>query len=397
MNLAKKEAVEASATKQNFLSRMSHEIRTPLNAVIGFVNILIDEKPRLDQLPYLHHLKSSGKYLMHLINNLLDFSRLEAGKLETQEEPFNLKILLEEVVDSFRLINTKEEVEIQLDYQANELNQMLIGSGFRLNQILYNLMSNAFKFTQKGQIVLHTTLLKSEVSEQDAQIKFEVEDTGIGIPQDKQRKIFESFTQADSSIPQTFGGSGLGLSIVRDLLKLLDSKIEVKSEKNKGSNFSFILNFKLGEELNANNSLVTSTTSKVIEEKFEGLKVLIVEDNLFNQKIAAKILENKNMVITSTSNGQEALEKFKEETFDLILMDLHMPVMNGEEAVKQIRLLENNQTRTPIILLSATTLDPFISNVRHMDVEYYVEKPFSPEVLYEAIGKCLTPTPAVEV
>ncbi|MEN0049982.1 MAG: ATP-binding protein [Bacteroidota bacterium] len=389
LTTAKQEALEASATKQNFLSRMSHEIRTPLNAVIGFVTILIDEKPRLDQLPYLHHLKSSGQYLMHLINNLLDFSRLEAGKLEIKAEPFNLKILLEEVVDSFRLINTKEEVEIQLDYRAEELNQMLIGSSFRLNQILYNLMSNAFKFTHKGQVVLRATLLTLETSKQDTQIKFEVEDTGIGIPQDKQRKIFESFTQADSSIPQTFGGSGLGLSIVKDLLRLLGSKIQVESQENKGSNFSFILGFKLGENLQNNNSSSTFTKPTVVDNKFEGLKVLLAEDNLFNQKIAIKILENKGMVVTSAANGQEALERFQEETFDLVLMDLHMPVMNGEESVKQIRLLEKDQSRIPIILLSATTLDPFISNVRHMDVEYYIEKPFSPEVLYEAIGNCL--------
>jgi len=389
LTIAKKKALEASATKQNFLSRMSHEIRTPLNAIIGFVNILIHEKPSLNQLPYLHHLKSSGKYLIYLINNLLDLSRLEAGKLELEDQAFNLKQLLEETIDSFRLINTNEKVEIALDYQVKALNQMLIGSGFRLNQIIYNLMSNALKFTQKGKVVLRATLLQLEESEECAQIRFEVEDTGVGIPQDKQRKIFESFTQADSSIAQDFGGSGLGLSIVKDLLELLDSEIQVVSEENKGSNFSFVLEFKLGENIYTKSESSASIQPRVVEAEFTGLKVLIAEDNLFNQKIAVKILENKGMITTSSSNGKEALEAFKAQKFDLILMDLHMPLMDGEEAVKHIRKLEDHQERTPIIILSATTLDPFASGVHAMDVEYYIEKPFSPEVLFEAIGNCL--------
>jgi len=258
-------------------------------------------------------------------------------------------------------------------------------------------MNNALKFTTKGQVVLRATFVKLDQSKQQAQLRFEVEDTGIGIPQDKQRTIFESFTQADSSISQHFGGSGLGLSIVKNLLQLLNSEIQVKSEENKGSTFSFVLNFKLGENLSTKEKLLESIPPKSAEKEFAGLKVLIAEDNLFNEKIAIKILENQGIVVTSSSNGQEALEAFKAQKFDLILMDLHMPVMDGEEAVKEIRQLEGDQMRTPIIVLSATTLDPFVSGVHAMDVEYYIEKPFSPEVLFESIGNCLNVGQTVEI
>ncbi|MEM9848775.1 MAG: ATP-binding protein [Bacteroidota bacterium] len=388
LEITKQEALEASAAKQDFLSRMSHEIRTPMNAVIGFSNILLDEKPRLDQLPYLHHLKSAGQYMMNLVNNLLDYSKLEAGKLRTEEVPFNLYDLLKEVVDTFKIINTNDELAIHLHFEEKGLNRTVLGASFRLNQVLYNLMSNAVKFTPKGVVKLSAEVLAIDQVKDEAMVYFEVKDSGIGIPETQQAHIFESFSQADSSTSRNYGGTGLGLSIVSDLLRLMNSEIQLKSKVGEGSSFHFQMAFPLGEPLSAFTAN-TSAEASIVHYKFGGLKILLAEDNLFNQKIASKILENKDMEVTTAINGLEALNAMENQDFDLVLMDLHMPVMDGYEAVEKIRQLAAPKKNIPIILLSATTLDPFINKIRNIDVEYYIEKPFSPEVLYEAIAKCM--------
>lgn len=378
---ARQEAEEASRIKQEFLATMSHEIRTPMNAVIGFTDILLEESPKEEQIPMLKNLKTSGKHLMNLINDILDLSKLEAQKIELERIPFDLKALLQELITIFQITKEKEELELFLEWQGTELPRYVIGDSVRLTQILSNLISNAIKFTSKGKVILRIIVKEGEGNQQH--LRFEIEDTGIGIPKEKQALIFDNFSQVSSSTTREFGGTGLGLAITRQLLELQGSYIELESELGKGSIFGFDLNLELG------GLLLSEKVKNQFDYKTNRLddtRILLVEDNIFNQKIAEKILTKLGATVHIAEDGIAAIEKVKEESYDLILMDIYMPRLNGFEAIIQIRTLPIN---TPIIALTAEVTNQTIQKLKDMNVPY-ISKPFQPKKLYETIKSELT-------
>ncbi|MEL6718621.1 MAG: ATP-binding protein, partial [Bacteroidota bacterium] len=379
LKLANEKVIESSKVKQEFLSTMSHEIRTPLNVVIGFTELLATEEPRKDQLEYVNGLKASSQHLLELINNVLDFSKIEAKKLELEHIPFDLREQLQSIISTYQLSNTNDQLSIELHSDLN-LNKLIIGDPTRLYQILSNLLSNAVKFTTEGLIRLEVTTL--EQLEEEVRLQFVVSDTGIGIPESKQQLIFEDFIQGSNATTREFGGSGLGLSICQQLLKLMGGHIELESELGKGSKFKFNLTFPLSQ-LQSKTNLVNPTINAK-EEPLKNQKILLAEDNLLNQKIALTILQKHGATVTIANNGKEALELVQQQDFDLVLMDLHMPVMDGFEAIDRIKKLPYPKKDTHIIVLTATASDDELN----YPIEF-IQKPFNIDQLISVIKQNL--------
>lgn len=375
---ARDRAEQAMRAKSEFLSTMSHEIRTPLNAVIGFTQLLMDEKPREDQEDHLQTLKFSAENLLHLINDILDYSKIEAGKVELEHTPFEIRRLLNGIRQSLFL--KVEEKGIRFHLLVDEaLPQFLVGDPVRLGQVISNLASNAVKFTQKGSVTLQ--VLIEEQNEQGYYLKFSVKDTGIGIDINSQEIIFESFAQASNSTTRQFGGTGLGLAISKRLVEIHGSRLELESELGKGSEFFFRINMPAGVGEEA--SLPQPNKPKA--EDLSQLRLLIAEDNPVNVKILVKFLEKWNITrIEVAPNGKQAVEMALSKPFDLILMDLHMPVMNGIEATQIIR---SQDKETPIIALTADALPEAQIRVFEIGMDDFVTKPFNPNILYERIQR----------
>jgi len=381
-NISKKNAEVVAKTKTDFLSTMSHEIRTPLNSVIGVTHLLMQNNPREDQLELIKALKFSGTNLVSLINDILDFSKMEAGKLELETVVFNV----EEVVDNLGLILEFEAEKKGIKFFRNigkDVPQYLKGDPTRITQILNNLLSNALKFTDKGSVSLNMNLV--EKSGDIATISFEVKDTGIGIPPDRLQKIFDSFSQAEQSTTRKFGGTGLGLAIVKNLIALHHSEIVVTSTPGMGSSFKFTLDMQIveGEELgkfengNSFNSL-------------SGTRILLVDDNDMNIMIAEQFLKNWDIEVVSCTNGEQAVEKALNESFDLILMDIHMPIMDGYEATENIRAQgQEPYLSIPIIALSASISGGTREKMMEHKMTDFVPKPFDPQQLYDTIVRHL--------
>jgi PAS domain S-box-containing protein len=379
---AKLIAEEASKIKADFLSTMSHEIRTPMNAVIGLTYILLQEIDTPEQKETLNTLKFSAENLMVLINDILDFSKIEAGKITFEETDFNPFELLKSIFNTF--ISKTEEKQLAFTYNFQpEIPLNLLGDPVRLAQILNNLVSNAVKFTDSGSVQINAKLLASQADY--AVIQFEVLDTGIGISDDQIYKIFESFTQASSDITRKFGGTGLGLAISRKLIEMQGGKLEVESTIGKGSRFFFYIRYKMG---NPDNISLTNTLFSGHFESFNNLKVLVVEDNSVNQLVARKFLEKWNIIYTIVDNGKKAIEAVQKQDFDLILMDLQMPVLDGYEASKVIRSLTGEKyQKIPIIALTASVLDDVQIKVKSSGMDDLILKPFNPGELYSKIRK----------
>ncbi|MEM8527687.1 MAG: ATP-binding protein [Bacteroidota bacterium] len=379
---ANEEVIKSSKVKQEFLSTMSHEIRTPLNAVIGFTELLATERPRSDQMEYVSGLKASSQHLLELINNVLDFSKIEAKKVELEHIPFDLEKQLKSVVHTYRISNTNKDLDIQLKSDL-DLNQLVIGDSTRLYQVLSNLLSNSVKFTKKGVIVLEVKTL--EKNTKATQLQFVVSDTGIGIPEDKRQLIFEDFIQGSNATTREFGGSGLGLPICQQLVSLMGGEIQLESEVGKGSQFKFDLSFPIAQMKRVNN---ISTKSNITQEQpLKGCKILLVEDNLLNQKIALAVLQRNGAEVIVANNGKEAVQAVYQQDLDLILMDLHMPVMDGFEAIEIIRNLPYPKNETQIIVLTATASD--------VELKYpleFVQKPFHIEQLIAVVKRKVATT-----
>jgi len=371
---AKNEAVKHSNMKNNFMSAMSHELKTPLNAVIALSHNLLEEKPRPEQKEDLKTLLFSANNLLSLLNDILDFTIIESGKVKIKKQKFALDQLLENTlrITKKQLQNKPINIDLQLD---SAIPLQLIGDKDRLLQILDKLLKNAIKFTPKGTIAIATRLKSS--TKKTATIQFEIKDTGIGIAPEKLGLIFQTFTQADASLNRTYGGTGLGLTIVQKLLEQLDSTIQVESTVGKGSNFFFTLSF----ERQATPTIQEKPTLISPKEALIGKQILLVEDNKINQLVAKKFLKKWKTKIDVADNGQIAVDKVKAKDYDIILMDLEMPVMDGFEATKRIRLLPNGKL-VPIIAVTASSLVNLQEKLEAYQFTDLVLKPFEPNALY---------------
>nr|WP_121270626.1 PAS domain S-box protein [Pedobacter schmidteae] len=378
---AKEQALQLSEAKEMFLSVMSHEIRTPLNAVIGMTHLLMDNDPKLSQVEDLNILKFSGENLLNIINDILDFTKIETGNLKLEPMPFSMKALATDIITSLSVNAAKKENKLRLDYDE-AIPELVSGDKTRLYQILMNLLGNAIKFTDHGEVVLRLKLVF--VHQDSTEIHFEVMDNGIGIPKDKLSYIFETFTQAKTDISRKYGGTGLGLAITKKLLQLYHADIHVNSIEGEGTCFSFTLN--LGKAVAETSSLPQFPQFVT----FAGKKVLVVDDNEINVLIAKRILGKFGLDIDAAFNGEEAIEKVQANSYDLIFMDIKMPGIDGFETTRQIRRMSGDYFRTiPIIALTASTLHNEYSKFKASGMNGHILKPFKPEEIRSLLSSYL--------
>ncbi len=379
--LARQKAEDAAQSKQLFMSTMSHEIRTPLNEVIGITNLLLQGNPREDQMDYIKTLKFSGNHLLTLVNDVLDYNKMESGKIIFEQTQFNLSDFLNEIMRTYSFRSKAKDLSFDIK-KADDLPIEVIGDPIRLNQILFNLLSNALKFTSHGSIQVIVKELNRTSNQ--SKIEFTVTDTGIGIPKDKHSFIFESFTQASSDTTRHFGGTGLGLAICKKLIVMQGGTITIESEPQKGSTFRFVLSFGISDK--TIQSLAVDVPENYIG--LEGKKILVAEDNKINFFVANKFLIGWGISVAHAENGQIALDFLEKEDFDLILMDLQMPVMDGIEATRIIRNSDNPQIKNiPIVALTAAIMSESHDKIQDLNINDYVLKPFKPHDLFERILK----------
>ncbi len=373
LEITSSELEKSARAKSEFLATMSHEIRTPMNAILGMTHMLKEDGPREDQLESINILDFSGKTLLALIDDILDFSKIEAGKIEFENIEFDLKELVSTIIETFKITANNKGVELYAEI-GEDVPGKLMGDPARLTQILNNLVSNALKFTEKGEVSLIVHAVREEG--ETIELEFIVKDTGIGIEEDRLDNIFESFTQANKQTKRLFGGTGLGLSISKQLTELQGGTISAQSELDKGSTFKVTLAFERGtSDENADAGIVTDSE----ESNLNGLKILLAEDNLVNQKVMNRFLERWDIELTIVENGKEAVEEVKKQTFDIVLMDLQMPEMDGYEAAAEIRKMDDPHKRNmPIIALTAAALKEVRGHVFAAGMNAYITKPFNP-------------------
>lgn len=370
---------QANKAKNEFLSMISHEIRTPLNAVIGLSNVLLMEQFLPNQFENLTALKYSGEHLLLLINDVLDFNKIESNTVEFEDYKFDLNEFLRNIKYHFKLLAKEKDLDFRIEKEIKVPN-ILIGDKLKLSQIIKNLLSNAFKFTEKGSVVLYVEYLGSSTDKHS--ISFKVSDTGIGIPLDKHEYIFKKFTQARKNTTRLYGGTGLGLAISKKLLNLQGSELQLVSEPNKGSTFWFNLDFKI-----ANSAIDCLDTKAAPAGAPLKLKVLVAEDNDINTLVLKKMLDKWNVEYTMTKNGKELIKVYNKEDFDLILMDLQMPVMDGYQATATIRGMSKiEKAMIPIIALSAFSQEEVKEEAKAYKMDGYMTKPFNPNELYELLS-----------
>ena len=376
---AKRKAEEASLAKAQFLSTMSHEIRTPMNAVIGLTNLLLDDHPRKNQLENLQALKFSGENLLVLINDILDLSKIEAGKIELEASEYSLRKLISSIQHTLGLNASEKGIYFRCSVNG-EIPEVLVGDSTRLSQILNNLVSNAIKFTLTGGVELLAKLVAK--TESEATLHFSVSDTGIGIPADKLPAIFDNFSQASADTTRKFGGTGLGLAITKKLLEMQGSAIRVESTVNQGSVFSFTLTVRL--------PTASQLPTKVAPQKsqplsgLQGVRVLVAEDNQMNVVVIQQFLKKWGVTFDIVGNGQLAVEQVQQKVYDLVLMDLQMPVMDGFTAATHLKA---SHPQLPIIALTASAMLEVKDQVYAVGMDDFVPKPFVPGELYHTIEK----------
>jgi two-component system CheB/CheR fusion protein len=371
----KEKAESALASKQQFLSNMSHEIRTPMNAIIGFTKVLLKTELSEKQKEYLHAIKSSGNTLIVLINDILDLAKVNAGKMKFTHAPFSISASLNTILQLFEAKIEESNLELVKEFDSR-IPKILLGDSVRLHQILINLISNAIKFTANGKIIVSVNLLNEE--EEKVTLEIKVTDTGIGIPQNKIKDIFENFEQATDITSNLYGGTGLGLAIVKQLVEKQGGTISVKSKVDEGSTFSFTLSFE-----KTNDEVVLESGIKEVEAEFQPIKVLVVEDVKLNQLLMRTILDDFKFAWDIADNGKIAIEKLQTNAYDIILMDLQMPIMNGFEATEHIRNKMNLQI--PIIALTADVTTTDLEKCKAVGMNDYISKPLDEKLLYSKI------------
>lgn len=385
---AKEQADAANNAKSKFLASMSHEIRTPLNAILGFTEIILSSTSLTkEQTEYLEFVKSSGLSLTKILNDILDLSNIGEGKLILERTDFNFKESITSAIAPYQLMAEEKGQKLEVVFDPSVPLSNIIGDAARINQVLVNLLNNAIKFTTEGRITVIFDVLKENGSINGYfYIRGRVSDTGMGVPLEKQKDIFESFVQADSSITRKFGGSGLGLSIVKQLVELMGGEVGLKSPvaNDKGSEFTFTFKTQLAqapEKVSVN----YNTNSNSFKFK-KSASVLVVEDNLMNQLITAKALRDMGAVVSIADDGAKAVEMAQEQIFDVIVMDLHMPVMDGYMATQELRKLNYNN---PIIALSANAYKEDVDKCFEVGMDGHVAKPVTREGLFHMLSKWL--------
>lgn len=372
---AQEKAEMAAEAKSQFLSTISHEIRTPLNAVIGFSNLLLRENPDTQNHEYLQNIQTSANHLLSLVNNVLDISKIESGKIEFEKREFDLEKLLKENISMLSLRAEEKNISLLIT-KTPYIDSYLIGDPFRLTQILNNLLGNAVKFTDVGSVEL--SVERHSENNKEIHLKFFVKDTGPGISPNKQETIFESFTQANIETTRKYGGTGLGLSISKQLINLQGGKIAVESTLGNGASFFFTLHFQKGKKLIS----LETISATVPSDSLLGLNILVAEDNIFNTKVLTRFLELWQAEYEVAENGEMVLDLLQKNNFDLILMDLHMPQMDGYEATRIIREAGNN-----IYIMALTASANFNSNdeIKTKGFNSYLYKPVNTKDLFNKL------------
>ncbi|MCF6359453.1 MAG: ATP-binding protein [Cyclobacteriaceae bacterium] len=390
------ELIEAQKAKAQFLANMSHEIRTPVNGIAGMVNLLTNTMQSKEQSKYLNAIKHSADNLKVIINDILDYSVIESGKVSLERIGFDIDYQVKSVIDSLEL--QASEKKLKINYVNKKSNvKILLGDPVRLSQILINLINNAIKFTSEGEISLSMSCRQDTDTMAIAQ--FEVKDTGIGISENKLVHIFDTFKQADESITRKYGGTGLGLAISKQLVEMQGGSIGVSSKVNKGTLFFFSIPYEIGSEIDLIHKPNESKNGyqKLNKEKFEGIKILLVEDNDINRLYASTILRKWNCTCDEAVNGEIALELLRKNDYDLILMDVHMPVMDGLEATRIIRKsFDAPKKDIPIIAFTANAIKGEKEDYLDIGMNDYISKPFIPDELHTLISKYYLPTSSKE-
>jgi len=390
---ARQTAETASKTKSEFLANMSHEIRTPMNGILGTLQLLRGSKLDTEQSEYVSIAYNSGEALLCILNDILDFSKIEAGKLELEFIPFDLKNLIKELSVLLKQKADEKAVQLKLDLDA-DLPSIIKGDSVRIRQILMNLMTNAIKFTAKGAVTIKIRLL--EKTEKSIRLRMEVNDTGIGIPEMAQKKLFNSFTQADGTTTRKYGGTGLGLTIVRQLVTMMRGRLGIDSKEGEGSSFWVEISFETLSEHPGEGVLQDKIGSKIEskikpDENLQG-HVLLVEDNPVNQIVATKMLEKAGLTFEIANNGEEAMEALKKShEFNLVLMDCQMPVMDGYVATQTLREYEEEKkcTRLPVIAMTANAMEGDKEKCLAAGMDDYVAKPVRQQALKETLAQWL--------
>ena len=381
LKLAKQKAELAMETRSRFLANMSHEIRTPMNGIMGLAKLMQSTSLTEKQREYITAITNSSNTLLAIINDILDISKVDAGKMTLESKDFEIVHLLKSVQNVFEGKAIEKGINLKLNYDELLENKLLRGDAVRLNQVLYNLVGNAVKFTNVGEVEILAKITNS--SDFAIEIEFKVKDTGIGIADEKLKSIFEAFVQVHDESTRQFGGTGLGLAIAKKLVELHNGSLQVYSEIDKGSEFSFTLDFPY--TLISMQKEVAQPT--LHQNSLPFLTILLVEDNPVNQLLAKDILEEKKWKVVIANNGKEALEIYSKENFDLILMDMQMPIMDGYSAMSNIRKeFSEPKNQIPILALTAHVIEGEIDKCRKAGASDYLSKPYQPNDLYSKIA-----------
>ena len=389
--VAKLAAEEANSAKSLFLAKMSHEVRTPMNAVIGMIDLTLETKLTDEQRENLKVAKDAADNLLGLLNDILDLSKAEAGKITIEKVELNVHDMVKNVCRGLAILAQKKQIDLLWNID-DRIPKYLLGDPVRLRQIIINLVNNAIKFTHKGFVRVKVELVA--LKEKRCELLFAVQDSGIGIPADKHETIFDLFSQADDHTTRKYGGTGLGLAICKKLVEMMDGRIWVESKPNEGSSFKFNIMFDVASNQPLSGApgsqLDSSSGAQAAGRSQSGLRILVAEDNHVNQKIILKMLEKKGWAATTAVNGREVLERLNQQTYDIILMDDQMPEMTGIEATKMIRN-EEKQTGNHVLIVAMT------ANAMAGDKEFYlkqgmdgyVSKPINREQLYAELEKLI--------